>query len=429
MITTLRARRHLLVSAGACALGLVSARAWATPGAADSRSLLVFLRGGYDAISALVPRSSFYRELRPNIAIQRATALDGAWSLHPALQASLLPLVQQGQAVFVPFAGVTVPTRSHFETQDRIELGGPDTGPRDTRSGFMNRLAQRLGAQRPVPVPIAFSERLPLALRGPAEVANVALSGRARPADGALQRAVEAMYRDSPLGERVRQGYAVREDVRRDAMASEAAASAALGTDSMGPPMATAGDPGHDREMAAASRGAPTAGRFETEARRMARLMREKHTLAFVDVGGWDTHVNQGADEGPLADRLQELGRGLAGFAQEIGPALWARTTVVVISEFGRTLRENGNRGTDHGHGSVYWVLGGGLRPAPAGLAPVRGEQVAIDASTLHENRDLPVLQDVRGLLGGLWARQYGLSRADLDVVFPGATPRELDLL
>ena len=89
--------------------------------------------------------------------------------------------------------------------------------------------------------------------------------------------------------------------------------------------------------------------------------MREQFNLGFVDVGGWDTHVNQGAATGYLADRLGELGRGLAGFSEEIGPQMWRDTVVVVISEFGRTFRENGDRGTDHGHGSVYWVMGGGI--------------------------------------------------------------------
>ena len=113
--------------------------------------------------------------------------------------------------------------------------------------------------------------------------------------------------------------------------------------------------------MTAANRGAVSPRGFELSARRIGRLMREQFNLGFVDVGGWDTHVNQGAATGYLADRLGELGRALAGFSEEIGPAGWRDTVVVVISEFGRTFRENGDRGTDHGHGSVYWVMGGGI--------------------------------------------------------------------
>ena len=133
--------------------------------------------------------------------------------------------------------------------------------------------------------------------------------------------------------------------------------------------------------------------------------MREQFNLGFVDVGGWDTHVNQGAATGYLADRLGELGRGLAGFAEEVG-AGWSNTVVVVISEFGRTFRENGNRGTDHGHGSVYWVLGGGIKGGR-----IAGEQVAVDNSHLFQNRDYPVLTEYRSLLGGLSSGCTGWTR------------------
>jgi uncharacterized protein (DUF1501 family) len=177
-------------------------------------------------------------------------------------------------------------------------------------------------------------------------------------------------------------------------------------------------------EQVSANRGAINAKGFELEARRIARLMRERYALGFVDIGGWDTHVGQGAASGYLASRFEELGRGLAAYADELGAAAWRNTVVVVISEFGRTARENGNRGTDHGHGSVYTVLGGSL----AG-GPVVGEQQAFEAKTLHQGRDLPVLNEYRGVLGGLLARQFALSPAQLDRVFPGARGRDLGLV
>jgi uncharacterized protein (DUF1501 family) len=113
--------------------------------------------------------------------------------------------------------------------------------------------------------------------------------------------------------------------------------------------------------MDSANRRAMTSRGFEQVARRLAFLLKSGHDIGFVDVGGWDTHVAQGGATGALASRFEELGQGLAVLADEMGET-WDRTTVVVISEFGRTFRENGNRGTDHGHGSVLWVLGGGLR-------------------------------------------------------------------
>jgi uncharacterized protein (DUF1501 family) len=174
--------------------------------------------------------------------------------------------------------------------------------------------------------------------------------------------------------------------------------------------------------MEAANRNAITAKGFELEARRIAKVMKERYNIGFVDVGGWDTHVGQGNATGYLANRLDELGRGLAGYAQEMGPD-WKDTVVVVVSEFGRTFRENGNRGTDHGHGSVYWVLGGSVNGGK-----VRGEQVRVDQPALFQNRDYPVLNEYRALFGGLLARMYGLNAGQVDSIF-GTPGRDLALL
>ncbi len=133
--------------------------------------------------------------------------------------------------------------------------------------------------------------------------------------------------------------------------------------------------------------------------------------------------MNQGGASGYLAGRLGELGKGLAGFADEMGPD-WANTVVVAISEFGRTFRENGNRGTDHGHGSVYWVLGGNIRGGR-----VAGSQVRVAEETLFQNRDYPVLNEYRAVLGGLFARFYGLDEPAIQKIFPGTTPKDLALI
>lgn len=415
-------RRHLLHAGAALAAGLpFSARLMgahaASPGA--PRFLMVFLRGGYDANSLLVPLDSpFYREVRPNIAIPRAAegvkgaiALDSDWGLHPALENSVLPLVRQGQACFVPFAGTDDTSRSHFETQDGIELGrgaqAQAGAQRDFDSGFLNRLAavlqQGQGGEASRDT-IAFTDQLPLVLRGEVSVANLSLKNEPKAGDERLRQALNTMYQGHPLGPRVAEAFAVRDQAARDVAASAPA------------PMAG--------EMVAANRNAINAKGFELEARRMARLMRERYSLGFVDVGGWDTHVGQGAATGYLASRFEELGRGLAAYAEEMGEASWRNTVVVVLSEFGRTMRENGNRGTDHGHGSVHWVLGGGL--ATAGVA---GEQQRIEARTLFQNRDMPVLNEYRALLGGLFARQFGLNAGQLQKVFPGAQVRDLRLV
>ncbi len=184
--------------------------------------------------------------------------------------------------------------------------------------------------------------------------------------------------------------------------------------------MAKGGMPG---EMQAANRNALTAKGFELEARRMAGLMMDKFNIGFIDVGGWDTHVNQGNAQGQLASLLTSLGQGLAGFAEQMGPA-WNQTVVFVLSEFGRTFRENGTHGTDHGHGSVHWVLGGAVQGGR-----IAGEQVAVTAQTLNQNRDFPVLTEYRGLLGGIFKRIYMLDSSRIERVFPNTVPLELGLV
>ena len=175
--------------------------------------------------------------------------------------------------------------------------------------------------------------------------------------------------------------------------------------------------------MQAANRRSLSARGFEIEARRMAGLMRERFNLGFIDVGGWDTHVNQGAAQGQLASLLDNLGRGLSAFADGMGPA-WGNTTVVVLSEFGRTFRENGTRGTDHGHGTVYWVAGGAVRGGR-----IAGEQVAVERAALNQDRDWPVRNEYRAVLGGLLQRLYGLDAGRLEQVFPGGRAGDLGLI
>jgi uncharacterized protein (DUF1501 family) len=401
-------RRDLLKLLAAGLASGPAARLMAAPAAGGTKLLVVFLRGAYDCANVLVPVSSdFYYASRPNIAIARpgqpngAGVVDADWGLHPALSTSVMPLFQKKQAAFVAFAGTDDLTRSHFETQDSIELGQALDGRRDYRSGFLNRLAGVLGAGPVTDVaPIAFTNQLPIALRGEAKAANMALAGVGRQGiDERQSKVIQSMYRNTALAQPVAEGFQVRDEVMRAVQA----------------------------EMEAASRDAMTARGFELVARRMARLMRERFDLGFVDVGGWDTHVGQGGATGYFANRLDELGRGLAGFAAEMGDDAWRDTVVVVISEFGRTFRENGNRGTDHGHGTVYWAMGGGLAAQAGGR--VVGEQVAVTQDRLFQNRDYPVLNEYRAVFGGLFRRMYGLSPAQLGQVFDGVAPKDLSLV
>jgi uncharacterized protein (DUF1501 family) len=395
-------RRELIKAFAALTPLTVAGRVWAAP-ATDARLLVVFLRGAYDAANVLVPvASDFYYSSRPTLAVARpdvgnpnsALSLSAEWGLHPALRDSIFPLWAKREVAFVPFAGTSDDvTRSHFETQDTIELGQSVGGSRDYRSGFMSRLAAELARAKP----IAFTEQLPLVFRGKTQIPNIGLNSVGKPGvDDRQAELIKQMYTQSTLASAVSEGFRVRDDVYRSI----------------------------SQEMAAANRGAVSPRGFELSARRIGRLMREQFNLGFVDVGGWDTHVNQGAATGYLADRLGELGRALAGFSEEIGQAGWRDTVVVVISEFGRTFRENGDRGTDHGHGSVYWVMGGGINGGR-----VAGEQLKIEQANLFQNRDYPVLTDYRAMFAGLFQRLYGLDGSGVQRIFPGVHPAELGLV
>ncbi|QWT20833.1 DUF1501 domain-containing protein [Bacillus sp. NP157] len=394
-------RRQFLLALAATVPALtLGGNVFATP-PSSPRFLLVFLRGGYDANNLLVPYASdFYYESRPNIALAKPTAgdpksvraLDANWALAPAVAETMGPFWDRKQLAFIPFAGTDDLSRSHFETQDNIEAGIGGDG-HTFASGFMGRLSNVLTGA----TPIAFTDAVPLSFRGGNNIPNVSLKGGAKAVfDDRQSKLLASMYEGTALQAAATDGLEMRQQVAKDLQT----------------------------EMVAASRGAVTSSGFAQQGERMATLMRDRYRLGFVDVGGWDTHVNQGGADGLLAKNLDNLSQGLAAFANGLGDAEWNNTVVVVVSEFGRTFRENGNKGTDHGHGTTYWVLGGKVNGGR-----VAGNQVAINAGSLLQNRDYPVLNNYRDVLGGLMKRMYGLNDGDLAKVFPNARPRDLQLV
>jgi uncharacterized protein (DUF1501 family) len=243
---------------------------------------------------------------------------------------------------------------------------------------------------------IAFTDALPLTFEGTTTVPNLSLKNVGKPPfDERQARILSDMYAGHHLDAAVSNGLELRHEVAQE-MADE---------------------------MTAANRNAINTKGFELEAERMGRLMRDKYRIGFIDIGGWDTHVGEGAAQGPLATNLSSLGRGLQAFSQSLG-AEWNHTVVVVLSEFGRTFRENGNRGTDHGHGTVYWVLGGSISGAT-----ICGEQQRVARGTLFQDRDFPVLNDYRSVLGGLFRSLWDLSPAQSSRIFPQASLMDLKLI
>ena len=397
-------RRDFMRAGLAGALALLNTRLWAA-GPGDAKLLVVMLRGAYDGASLLVPwASDFYYRSRPAIAVPRpgsgdanaAVALDRDWALNAAVKDSLHALYANRQAAFVPFSGSDDVSRSHFQAQDLMELGQGALGALDYSSGYLNRLVEALSGKASGGV--SFTNNLTPVFKGAVPVPNISLRGN--PKSRLPPRAsdmIASLYEGTSLSGLATSGMETKKKVSEELMT----------------------------EMAESSRGAGPARAFESQARAIGKLMRDNsaYSIGFVDVGGWDTHVNQGAAEGALAANLAGLANGLAAFAREMG-ALWKSTVVVVMSEFGRTFRENGNRGSDHGHGNTLWVLGGGI----AG-GRIAGRQVALTEASLFQNRDLPVLNDYRAVLAHLFARMYGLGHAALGRVLPGAKAEDYGIV
>jgi len=402
------ARRAFLKSSGLAFLGLGLSPGFLRRAVAQTtrprRTLvLVFLRGGADGLSIVPPVGDpAYYAARPTLALPRAGSdggalpLDGTFGLHPAL-APLLPLWQAGALAAVHAAGLPGATRSHFDAQDFCETGTP--GSKSTQDGWLNRSLQELpepsaGAFRAV----ALQPTLPRALQGAAPA--VALDGLERFRLSGNQRldSFEGLY-----------AAAVDEALRSTGQeAFEALRAVASPELSRRPP-----------ENGAVYGKGPLARRLQDT----ARLLRAGVGLEVVatEMGGWDTHVAEGTATGQLAARLRELGEALAAFARDLGPRL-ADVTVAVMTEFGRTVRENGNRGTDHGTASVMLLLGGGVRGGRV-YAQWRG----LEGPGLFENRDLAIATDVRSVLAE--ALGATLRPPDMARVFPGFAPARLGLI
>jgi uncharacterized protein (DUF1501 family) len=381
--------------------------AWAaTAEGGPSRLVVVMLRGAVDGLNVVVPHGEqAYFDLRPTIAIGKpggengALALDGHFGLHPAL-AGLMPLWQAKQLAFIHASGSPDPTRSHFDAQLFIENGTP--GRRTTEDGWMNRLLAALPGPRGPTDALAVGPVLPFILKGRLAAANLPL-GAAAAQKQAIDRPEVASAFDKLYAGTDAQSIAYRDGrMARTELTAEMA----------------------DSEQQMADAGAPPANSYPAIAGRLARLIGQdkRIRLAFTALGGWDTHVNQGNHKGQLANRLKPLGDGLAALAHDLARN-WDDTVVVVVSEFGRTAKENGNAGTDHGHGNVIWVAGGKVRGGK-----VYGDWPGLAAAQLHEGRDLAVTTDYRTAVATIAGRHLRLGDSQLAQIFPGAPSARANL-
>lgn len=352
--------------------------------------VVVSLRGGWDALNAVVPAfdPAYYR-VRPNIAIpQRALLpLDGRFGLHPAL-ADLRPFWADGRLAVVHAVGTPDQTLSHFEAMDTVERGTA-TGAAD---GWLNRVLQ-VRADTGVFSAVQVGTALPTSLTGPAPA--LAVDGIDSFGLGGLDyirtestRALRALYADyrHPMTRQVTD--TLRAMATTDRLRAKGYTPAAAYPD----------------------------GYFGTALREVARLVKAGVglTVATLDVGGWDTHTGQGGVSGGLADSLAGLGAGLAAFLTDLGPRA-DNVVLAVISEFGRTLHSNDNAGTDHGRGQAMLLLGGGVRGGR-----VYGRWPGLDPHDGYDNC-LPGTTDYRSVLAEVLRDRCGVG--NLAAVFPDHRP------
>ena len=399
-------RNSALAMVGAGAAPLWLQRALYAAGAPNPRKKIlvaIFQRGAADGLNVVVPHGEkAYYDLRPTLSVPRPSSsgdkredaaidLDGFFGLHPSL-APLKPLFDQGHLAIVGAVGSPDPTRSHFDAQDYMESGTP--GLKSIASGWMNRA---LPAHESSPSPVravALGAVLPRAMSGdsPAVAIQTVAGFQVRDAKAAQQ--FEQMYAADPvlggLGRETFEAVAMLQSIQKQTYVPAAGAE-------------------YPR------------GRFGDSLRQIAQLIKADvgMEMAFADIGGWDHHVNemgQRASEGQLPTLLREYGQALAAFWQDMGDRM-ADVALVTMSEFGRTARENGNRGTDHGHANCMFAMGGAIRGGK-----VYGRWPGLQPEQLYESRDLALTTDFRDVLGELVSRHMG--NPTLTDVFPGYAPK-----
>jgi uncharacterized protein (DUF1501 family) len=379
----------------------------ATGGAARGRTLIcLFQRGAADALNVVVPHgeAAYYR-LRPNIAIPRpslaagpagAVDLDGFFGLHPAL-APMKPLWDMGILAPVHAVGSPSSTRSHFDAQDYMETGTPDQ--KGTRDGWLNRYLATKGTceagctHESAPSPfraVAMTQQTPRILEGPSPtIAMNSLDEFSVRAAGPAADRLEALYRTGSADVVHAAGGEMFEAVK----------------------ILKAANP--QRYLPQNGAEYPRS-QFGQRLMQIAQLIKADVGLevAFADVGGWDTHVNQGASTGQLAARLDDFARSIAALVADLGDRM-ADVTIMTMSEFGRTVRQNGNGGTDHGHASALFVIGGDVHGRK-----VYGKWPGLEPEQLYEGRDLALTTDFRSVFSEVATRHLGASRPE--VIFPG---------
>ena len=418
MKNSLTRRSFLEASLFAGASSVIASRFAFANAPTDSRFVFVLLRGALDGLSAVPPVGDpDYANLRGQIALAKSgegaalplSNTNGLFGLHPSL-AFLHECYAAQQLAVLHAVATPYRERSHFDAQNVLESG--DVHPHGSASGWINRALTALPARKSREAGVALGANVPLAMRGPAEVASWSPTKIAALDDTTLARITDLYARDPLLSQRL------ADALESDAIANEA--QAAANTDAEPATEMKEGvvetDEKQKRNFNA---------RYADTARAAAGFLKREDgpRVAMFDTTGWDTHANEGGAQGQLALRLRGLDAGLRALRESLGP-VWRNTVVLVATEFGRTAAINGTRGTDHGTGAAAFLLGGAM----AG-GRVITDWPGLSRSNLHENRDLKPTRDLRSAMKGVLRDHLGVAPRALDAeVFPeSAGVRPLD--
>ena len=386
-------RREILRGAAAGAFATVAPSISFANAETDSRLVLVILRGAADGLAIAAPYGDGnYNRVRGELALPAPGAsngllkLDGMFGLHPSLS-GVYDEYEQGRAMVVHAIASPYRERSHFDGQDVLENGAKTTGL--LRDGWLNRALAPLGGSLGTETAIAMAQNTPLVLRGENSTTSWAPSQLPDADDSTLLR-LQSLYADDEF-------FATR---LAQAMKSQEIAADQGGMQNM---RTRRGDAQQILAIAQA-----TAKFLTTDG---------GPRIAVLESGGWDTHANQGAENGALANRLSGLDAGLSALREGLGDT-WAHTVVAVVTEFGRTAHVNGTRGTDHGTATAALLLGGALDGGR-----VVADWPGLGKSDLYEGRDLRATADTRSLFKGILADHLDLPSAFLErSVFPDSS-------
>ena len=431
-------KRREFLTAGALAAGGTLLSGLTFAGVANGnkpRLVFIILRGALDGLEAVPPCGDpAYAALRGELEIARpgtnggALALDGIFGLHPALSFMHQTYAARELIIFHAVAG-PYRNRSHFDGQNVLETGYAQ--PHAAQTGWLNRALAALPAARAPEKTrgVSIAPTAPLVMRGPAAVTSWSPSHLAPLDDDTLQRISDLYSHDPVLGRKLAEALAAEAIAEqsaarsRDAMAGGAGAHFAAGA--FGSMMDTSGrmtmapdarmGQRADRRPPLAQRGRPGA-QYAQVVRAAARFIRQADgpQVAVFDTTGWDTHFNEGNEKGQLAARLAALDAALGGLKAGLGP-VWSDTAVLLATEFGRTVAENGTRGTDHGTATAAYLLGGAVKGGR-----VVADWPGLSPRQLYQDRDLRPTLDLRAVMKGLLAEHLGVpARALESAVFP----------